>query len=101
MIDISLQSPIAMISSLLDTPIMVGYNRYCISLSQALDPLLDRRQVWIQLQSGIHPVLQSQLSGSITKPIQTGWFGISWDWLAIERQIRPALWHVLTDLPVH
>lgn len=100
MTDNRIHSPIALVGSLLHIPTMIGYNRYCVSLTRALKAQINRELVWVPLQDGIHASIRQLIPGRIHKPIEPGYFGCGLSWLTAEHQIRPALWHVLTDLPV-
>ena len=94
------QRPVALISSLLHLPSMVGYNRYSVSLARELARQLPTKLCWVPLPPGVHPDIAAQLPGTICPPVRRGWLPRSLDWAGIDRRLRPALWHVLTDLPV-
>ncbi len=92
--------PVALISSLLHHPTMVGYNRYSVSLARELARYWSGGLAWVPLPSGIHPVIREQLAGPIAPAVRPGPFSRTLDWSGTERCLRPALWHVLTDDPV-
>jgi glycosyltransferase involved in cell wall biosynthesis len=92
--------PIALVSSLLHFPAMVGYNRYSVSLARELALCAPGELAWVPLPAGVHPTIRSQLPGTVLPSVRRGWLPRSFDWAGVERRLRPALWHVLTDLPV-
>ncbi len=92
--------PIALVSNLLHMPTMVGYNRYSVSLANALSSRAPGPLIWVPLPTGVHPMIRAQLPGSIAPPVGTGFLSGTHTWSRVERRLRPALWHILTDLPV-
>jgi glycosyltransferase involved in cell wall biosynthesis len=91
--------PVALVSSLLHFPAMVGYNRYSVSLARELVQHTPRELTWVPLPEGIHPSVREQLPGRVGPPLRRGVVSRRLDWGRADRQLRPALWHVLTDLP--
>ena len=92
--------PIALVSYLLHLPAMVGYNRYSVSLSRELVRYAPGELTWVPLPQGIHPRIREQLPGTIGPRLGKSVLPQAFHWSTIERRVRPALWHVMTDLPV-
>jgi len=94
------RAPVALISNLLHSPAMVGYNRYSVSLIRELASMTPGELVWVPVAGGIHEKHREQISGRIhSETVRAGWKG-QLDLRRVEKALGPALWHVLTDFPV-
>jgi glycosyltransferase involved in cell wall biosynthesis len=92
---------VAFISNMWHVSRSVGYNRYAISLLRALQRTAEADwELCGEHERGLHPAMRDGLAGTAhCLPLGRGTLATQYACRRLDRRVRPALWHVLTDEP--
>lgn len=95
-------SRVALVSALLHQPGMVGYNRLSVSLGREIARQTGDELIWLGLPGrGVHPAIAAQLPGRVHQlPGPERVVNLQRQFRRADRELRPRVWHVLTDEPV-